>query len=499
MATPKIEVEIGAKINKLVKSLTDAEGKIQTFGRKATALGKTLSLTVTAPILAIGAAAIKSASDTEESFSKFDTVFRDVSKSAEESFKTLRNEYGLSSLAAKSLLSDTGDLLTGFGFTQKSALDLATEVNKLAVDLASFNNFSGGAEGASKALTSALLGEREAVKALGIVISEEDVKKQVAINTAKGLTFETERQAKAQATLDIAIQQSTNAIGDYNKTSGSFANQTKLLRNRISDLSAEFGQVLLPLATKLASGVASLVNGFTGLDSRTKTIIVAVAGLAAAIGPLSLAIGGIIQALPLLGAGFAALTGPIGLTVAAIAGLAFVVVKNWDLIKKTLDDAGITDVFVGLVDNIKELASVIGGVLVEKFNSSKSSVLGLLEVFKPFLSFVKDQLISNLKFLAEVVSQSFGFISDLIKGDFSTAFLRLEIIVASVSKRIIESIKPLIDFIGFGSQFEQVISNINKKISQNKAIIAGREAFMSYGSAVKETRLTSRIEILYIA
>ena len=118
MATPKIEVEIGAKINKLLKSLTDAEGKIQTFGRKATALGKTLSLTVTAPILAIGAAAIKSASDTEESFSKFDTVFRDVSKSAEESFKTLRNEYGLSSLAAKSLLSDTGDLLTGFGFTK---------------------------------------------------------------------------------------------------------------------------------------------------------------------------------------------------------------------------------------------------------------------------------------------------------------------------------------------------------------------------------------------
>ena len=212
------------------------------------------------------------------------------------------------------------------------------------------------------------------------------------------MTFETERQAKAQATLDIAIQQSTNAIGDYNKTSDSFANQTKLLRSRISDLSAEFGQVLLPLATKLASGVASLVNGFIGLDSRTKTIIVAVAGLAASIGPLSLAIGGIIQALPLLGAGFAALTGPIGLTVAAIAGLAFIVVKNWDLIKKTLDDAGITDVFVGLVDNIKELASVIGGVLVEKFNSSKSSVIGLLEVFKPFLSFVKDQLISNLKF-----------------------------------------------------------------------------------------------------
>ena len=329
----KLEIEISAVTNGLTNALKNAEGRLKSFGENATKIGSVLSLAITAPILAIGAAAIRSASDTEESFSKFNTVFRDVAKSAESSFQTLRNEYGLSSLAAKTLLGDTGDLLTGFGFTQQSALELATEVNKLAVDLASFTNFSGGAEGASQALTKALLGERESVKALGISILEEDVKKQVAINTAKGLTFETERQAKAYATLDLAIAQSGNAIGDYSRTSYGFANQTRLLQSRLSDLGSEFGEVLLPLATKVIGVINKLINGFTGLDESTRTTIVVIAGIAAAIGPLSLAIGGLISALPLLIAGFTALTGPIGLIGIAIVGLATLVVTNFDTIR----------------------------------------------------------------------------------------------------------------------------------------------------------------------
>ena len=196
MANPRIDVEIGAKIGEFQKAIADSQSSLNKFGKSATTIGKTLSLAITAPILAIGAAAIKTASDLEETSSKFDVVFKDISKSADDAFKDLRNNFGLSSRASKELLGNTGDLLTGFGFTQKAALNLSKEVNKLAVDLASFTNFSGGAKGASDALTKALLGERESVKALGISILEEDVKKQVAINTAKGLIFETERQAR---------------------------------------------------------------------------------------------------------------------------------------------------------------------------------------------------------------------------------------------------------------------------------------------------------------
>ena len=78
------------------------------------------------------------------------------------------------------MLGSTGDLLTGMGATAETALDLSTKTQRLAVDLASFSNYQGGAKGASEALTKAMLGERESVKALGIVISEANVKQKIA-------------------------------------------------------------------------------------------------------------------------------------------------------------------------------------------------------------------------------------------------------------------------------------------------------------------------------
>jgi hypothetical protein len=264
MAIRELKVRITGDNSGLQRSLKDSQKKISGFSNvlKGAVAGMAAAFSFAVVIRGLGNVT-KAASDAQETFSKFDTVFRDVSKAAEKEFKTLRDEYGLSSVASKQLLSDTGDLLTGFGFSGKAALDLSGRVNRLAVDLASFTNFSGGAAGASKALTKALLGERESVKALGISILEEDVKKQVAINTAKGLIFETERQAKAYATLDIAIQQSKNSIGGYERESDSFANQTKLLKERLNDLAVVIGTALLPAGGKLVSFFIELTEKAT--------------------------------------------------------------------------------------------------------------------------------------------------------------------------------------------------------------------------------------------
>ena len=207
---------------------------VNAFSRASYAIKDFLSSSVTA------------ASDAEEIESKFKVVYSSVAKSAEKSMRTLANSYGLSKSAAKEMLGDTGDLLSGFGFTGEMALDLSTKVQKLGVDLASFTNYSGGAKGASEALTKALLGEREQVKMLGIAILEEDVKRQMAINTANGVTFATERQAKAYATLDLALAQSKNAIGDYARTQDGYANVQRRFENTLQDISIAVGTHLIP-------------------------------------------------------------------------------------------------------------------------------------------------------------------------------------------------------------------------------------------------------------
>lgn len=313
----KMDAKIGQIRNEakgLGQNISEVSAGIRNIGAGLTAF-------ITLPVSLLGGALIKSASDAEETFSKFDTVFKDVSTSAENTANNLSKNFGLSSLAAKQLLSDTGDLLSGFGFTGKMALDVSKKVNELAVDLASFTNFSGGAEGASQALTKALLGERDSVKALGIAILEEDVKARVAQLKAMGqLHGMTERQAKAYATLSIAQEQSKNAIGDYARTQASFANRMRVVRARIEDVAIGFGKILLPIATKIANKAVVLIEKFNGLSEQTKTLILILGGIVAVIGPALLIMGLMGQATIALVQGFKIFTGVLSIARAALFG-----------------------------------------------------------------------------------------------------------------------------------------------------------------------------------
>jgi seryl-tRNA synthetase len=183
----RLVVEITGDSKKLDESLDKTKKKtkktkkeIDKFSKSLDKLSKDLSKKIkigaavaATAIVALGAKAINAASAFEETQSKFLTVFKDIQDEATATAENLEKNFGLSSRAALQLLGDVGDILTGFGFTQEEALNLSKQVNELAVDLASFTNFAGGASGASAALTKALLGEAESVKALGIVIRQD--------------------------------------------------------------------------------------------------------------------------------------------------------------------------------------------------------------------------------------------------------------------------------------------------------------------------------------
>jgi hypothetical protein len=408
-----INIKFLADLAGFSKQMQNVDRELQKTGKKLQSVGKSLTVGVTVPIVGIGIASLKAASDAEETASKFGTVFRDISADAKAAAEDLVNSYGLSRNASNQLLSDTGDLLTGFGFTQQSALELSTEVNKLAVDLASFTNFSGGAEGASQALTKALLGERESVKSLGISILESDVQAKVLENTQKGLTFETERQAKAFATLQIAQSQSANAIGDYARTSGSFANQMRLIQARISDLGVTFGEILLPFANKLAGVISKLVAGFTDLSPTTKKFIVVLAGIAAAVGPL-LALAGTI--LPALATGFAILTGPIGLVIAGVTAIVAIMVRYWEPIKKLLVD--IANYFIDLYNEstiFRIGVEAIGNAFKNMFEVGKFAFEFLKNLIGSFAEAVKNTFVNIGAAVKAILTGDFGSLAEIFK------------------------------------------------------------------------------------
>jgi hypothetical protein len=277
-AKNEIEILVTAEVDKALKNLN----KVKTNTEKTTkGLGARLAKLKAGWIAlggAIGTAVVLGfkklvdvASDAEETFSKFDQTFKDISKEAKNVAKSFSRNFGLSEVAAKKLLSSTGDLLTGFSFTGKAALDLSKQVNELAVDLGSFQNVS--SERASEALTKALLGETESAKSLGIVIRQNtkefrDNVKEIA--RTRGVTLQ---QAKSLEILRQATEQSKNAIGDFARTQSSFANQSKILRANLENQAVALGKRLLPIATKAISVFNKLIAEEDGLDIVTRDLI----------------------------------------------------------------------------------------------------------------------------------------------------------------------------------------------------------------------------------
>lgn len=266
-----------------VDRVGDALKRMQGLGT----VGAGMSLAITAPLTLMGGLALKTASDAEESLNKFDVIFGPVLDQANMRVKELDKTFGLTDSSARKMMSGTGDLLKGFGFSAASALDLSQQVQKLSVDVASFSNVEGGAVRVSEAMTKAMLGEREMLKEMGIAILEEDVKLEMLRMKKEGLTFATERQAKAQATLNIALDQSAHRIGDFANTEASFANQTRMLTDEFWELVQLFGREMIPTALDLTTNVLRpMIDYLTEMSPAAKQVTVAFLGIAAAAGPV---------------------------------------------------------------------------------------------------------------------------------------------------------------------------------------------------------------------
>lgn len=86
----------------------------------------------------------------------------------------------------------------------------------------------------------------------------------------------------------------TNEATERYKTTES---QLKILRNTLQDAAISFGEVLLPAINKVANAVKNFAEWLANLNPVAKTVIVVIAGLVAAIGPLLVVLGTVISSV----------------------------------------------------------------------------------------------------------------------------------------------------------------------------------------------------------
>ena len=347
-----------------VKTKVDKLGaSMGAFGKKTAKVGAVMTAAVSLPLALMARSMVNAASDAEETANKFNQVFDEIGPKAQAGAAQFAKSFGLADSTAQRMLSGTGDLLVGFGFAGDAAFDLSKQVNVLASDLASFQNFEGGAEGASLALTKALLGETESAKSLGIVVRQNTDEFRDRLKVIQSTQRVDINQAKAIAILEIAVKQSSKSIGDVSRTWGDYANVARRAEQSNIKLKESFGKDLLPIATAFNLKLTSVAESLSALEPGSRKAILLFAGIAIALGPILLLIGGLVAAIGVIGAV------PALVATAIVASIGFIIAYFDELKEKILN---IKDLFFNLFA-VGPLGSLIGGA-INLFSSQAPSI-----------------------------------------------------------------------------------------------------------------------------
>ena len=545
---------------KLGKSLEGIGGKMKSIGDGFSSVGKNLSMTVTAPIVAAGTGLLKLANDFESA----NNTIRIGTGATGEALQALNDDFKAVYTSVNTNIGDASqvvaDLNTRTGLSGESLQELSTQMLKLAKitgeDINSlipastrmFQDAGIGAEEYADALdysfkvsqstgigvsklqelmtqfggplrqmgfdwqtSAAMLGkfEKEGVNtelvvgslriALGKMakegISEPNkalaemitrIKEAGTAGEANTLALEM-FGAKAGPDMAAAIREgrlnldeliasikgSPETIEKAAKDTETVADKFAVLKNQMAVALEPLGKRLLdavegamPAIQKLIQGITSIIEKFNALSPAQQDMILKLALVAAAIGPVLTVVGKLVSvggtlfsafgsistalgaaggASGALGAAFTALTGPIGITVAAIAGL--------------------TAIFVGLYKNNEDFRNVVNETWNEVKAIIGTIIEALKELFKTFIAFAMDvwskygddivavissafEIISNVvKTALNVIKDVIKIVTSLIKGDWQGVWEGIKNLTSDLWNGLKNIIKSALDFI----------------------------------------------------
>lgn len=196
-----------------------------------------------------------------------DVTFTTMSDKVNEFAKNAMTSAGLSETMAKRYVGTFGAMSKSFGFSEAQAYDMSTALTQLTGDVASFYNIS--QDLAYIKLKSVFTGETETLKDLGVVMTQSALDQYALANGYGKTTSAMTEQEKVALRLAFVQKQLSAASGDFIRTSGSWANQVRVMQLQLQSLKATVGQGLINIFTPvlkvinvLLGKLATLANAF---------------------------------------------------------------------------------------------------------------------------------------------------------------------------------------------------------------------------------------------
>lgn len=340
-----LAVKLIADAGAFIASMNQAEQKTQAWsasvsknmkqvGGQMTDVGKGMTTFVTLPILAAGGAALKMATDLEETKNKANVVFASMAEDVMEWSRTSDTALGMSQQRALDAVSTFGAMGDSAGMNAQANLKWSQSLVQLGSDWSSFYNLN--PVDALNAIQSAVAGQYEPLRRMGIVINQASLEQkalQMGLMEEGGVLSDA---ARYQALYALMVEKSSAAQGDFARTADGVANQTRIVRAQFENAAATLGAQLLPYATQLLTWVSKAIGWFQLLTPEQQKWIVILAGIVAVAGPLLIIIGSLVTAIgaliPVITAvgGFLLPFAPYILVIIAVIGLLYLAwTNNW--------------------------------------------------------------------------------------------------------------------------------------------------------------------------
>lgn len=453
-----IDVDINDAVNSLnrVDRQVDSSGSSMSgvFGKLGKAIAGAFAVS---KIVDFGTKCLSAASEVEEMENKFNVVFKNTSKAMDEWADSYADAIGRSKTEIKTAISNQSDLMIGMGMTEEVAGDLSKKYTELAYDLASFNNVNDAT--ALEAMTKAMFGETEMAKQLGLNLSATTMENSEYVKSL-GKKWSAMTQAeKAEAYYQEALKQSVNAIGDAERSAGSYANQIRRTQSKVTEFTETLGTYMLPMATNVVTGFGNMIDG--AID-----FVNSVAGGFGKAREEFEATGEYVDALDVFLQEVFGISMPntffymVESIIAFFQELWSVVIDIWNTVGVPL-----FDIIIQVWDNLKENSGIIFGAISTAFDVMTNIIKTIYEtILKPVFEFFIDLIKTAKQYFEENCTGMGGIFTefvDMIKalwegvlkpviqmiGDFLTDFLLPTFKIVFVDG-ILPAVKVVFDGIG---------------------------------------------------
>ena len=238
------------------------------------------------------------------------------------------------------------------------------------------------------------------------------------------------------------------------------AGQLTILKSQLEELAISFGELLMPAIRTIVGWIQKFVDWLNGMDEGTKKVIMTVAILAAALGPVLIVIGKVISAvgtimtivpkiagvINVVKGAFAALNAtmlanPIFLIIAAIAALVAAFIYLWN------NCEGFRQFWIDLWENIKAVAVAVWTAISEFFTAAWEAIKsaaeaiwngirdffsGLWEGIKTIFTTVVTAISTFLSAAWTVIQTTVTTVFTAISGFFSTVWNGIKNIVTTI-------------------------------------------------------------------